>query len=83
MRRFYVLGYLLVLIALNEWAFLLIFPLQPVDEFMRLMVVVLDLLLLPAIVVGFTKGGFEKVFRGTTKCRTLDRFIVCISTSSL
>lgn len=54
MRRFFAFGLFLALFILNEWAFRFLFPLQPIDQFMRLMVVVLDLIMLPVTLIGAT-----------------------------
>ena len=59
MRRFFALGLFLALFILNEWAFRFLFPLQPIDQFMRLMVGVLDLIMLPVILIGATPNFLE------------------------
>lgn len=47
MRRFFSWGLVIALLVINEWAFRILFPLPPIDLFMRLMVLVLTALFVP------------------------------------
>ncbi|MDC0303728.1 hypothetical protein OAL15_01825 [Flavobacteriales bacterium] len=52
---------LLVAFVFNEWAFRIIFPLGPIDSFLRLMVLVLDCFILPFVIAFiWKKESFTK-----------------------
>lgn len=58
MSRVLALGVLIIAILFNEWAFRFIFPLEPIDSFLRLMTLVLDaLIVVPVLAFGMSSSS--------------------------
>lgn len=64
MSRIFALAILVVALLFNEWAFRFIFPLEPIDSFLRLMTLVLDaLILVPIVAFGLSNSAVSEKVR--------------------